>query len=91
MMDILQKLYEMTALGELVISPGTVLMLLIGFILLYLGIKKEFEPLLLVPIAFGILLANFPGGNMGVIPSGENDEILHMTLLEIAKEHEAIL
>lgn len=86
-MEILQKLYEMTALGELVISPGTILMLLIGFLLLYLGIKKEFEPLLLVPIAFGILLANFPGGNMGVIPSGENDEILHMTLLEIAKEY----
>ncbi|MBT28958.1 MAG: glutaconyl-CoA decarboxylase subunit beta [Thalassobius sp.] len=86
-MEILENLYKMTALGDLVVSPGTILMLLIGFMLLYLGIKKQFEPLLLVPIAFGVLLANFPGGNMGVIPSGQNDEIMHMTLLEIAKEY----
>lgn len=33
---------------------------------LYLGIKKGFEPLLMVPIAFGMLLANLPGANMGV-------------------------
>ena len=33
----------------------------------YLGIKKHYEPLLLVPIAFGVLIANFPGGEMGVI------------------------
>ena len=86
-MEILENLYKMTALGDLVVSPGTILMLLIGFMLLYLGIKKQFEPLLLVPIALGVLLANFPGGNMGVIPSGQNDEIMHMTLLEIAKEY----
>ena len=35
-------------------------MLLIAFVLLYLGIAKKFEPLLLVPIAFGILLSNMP-------------------------------
>ncbi len=35
-------------------------MLLVSFVLLYLAIKKEFEPLLLVPIAFGMLLANLP-------------------------------
>jgi len=86
-MDILEKLFEMTALGDFAVSPGALLMLAIGFVLLYLGIKKEFEPLLLVPIAFGVLLANFPGGSMGVVPSGENDEIMHMTMLEIAKEH----
>ena len=33
-------------------------MLLISFILLYLAIKKQFEPLLLLPIAFGMFLAN---------------------------------
>ncbi|WBW50789.1 sodium ion-translocating decarboxylase subunit beta [Peptoniphilus equinus] len=35
-------------------------MFLISFILLYLAIKKEFEPLLLLPIAFGMMLANLP-------------------------------
>ena len=35
-------------------------MLLISLLLLYLGIFRKFEPLLMVPIAFGILLANLP-------------------------------
>lgn len=39
-------------------------MLLISFVLLYLAIKKQFEPLLLLPIAFGIFLANLPGANL---------------------------
>lgn len=77
----------MTAFGELFSSPGTLLMLGIGFGLLYLGIGKQYEPLLLVPIAFGLLLANFPGGNMGVVPSTEENGIMHMTLLEIAKDY----
>ncbi len=36
-------------------------MLLVSFILFYLAISREFEPLLLVPIAFGVMLANIPG------------------------------
>ena len=39
-------------------------MILISFVLLYLGIGRKFEPLLMVGIAFGCLLANLPGGNM---------------------------
>jgi oxaloacetate decarboxylase beta subunit len=54
--------------------------------LLYLGIAKHYEPLLLVPIAFGMLVANFPGGNMAVISAVENPDIEHLTLLEIAKD-----
>ena len=40
------------------------LMIFIACVLLYLGIKKKFEPLLLVPIAFGMLLTNLPGAEM---------------------------
>ena len=43
-------------------------MILIAFVLLYLGIAKKFEPLLLVPIAFGMLLANLP--NSGIMDEG---------------------
>lgn len=43
-----------------------VIMLLFAFLFLYLGIKKGFEPLLMVPIAFGMLLANLPGANLAV-------------------------
>ena len=39
-------------------------MLFIGCFLLYLAIKKEYEPLLLLPIAFGMILTNLPGAGM---------------------------
>ncbi|MBS6613244.1 MAG: sodium ion-translocating decarboxylase subunit beta [Anaerotruncus sp.] len=42
------------------------IMILVAFCFLYLGIKKGFEPLLMVPIAFGMLLANIPGANLAV-------------------------
>lgn len=42
------------------------IMIFMAFIFLYLGIKKGFEPLLMVPIAFGMLLANIPGANLAV-------------------------
>ena len=67
-METLQNFYEMTAFSNLVRDPGSLLMLVIGGILLYLGIRKQYEPLLLVPIAFGVVLANLPGGGMGVVP-----------------------
>lgn len=65
--DILDRLYEMTAISNISENPSFLLMYLIAFGLLYLGIVKKYEPLLLVPIAFGVLIANFPGGEMGVI------------------------
>lgn len=86
-METLEKLYDMTAFGDLASSPSTLLMLAIAFFLLYLGIHKKYEPLLLVPIAFGLLLANFPGGNMNVVQDTEANGIGHMTLLEIAKDY----
>ena len=39
-------------------------MLLVSFFLLFLAIKKQYEPLLLLPIAFGMLLTNLPNANM---------------------------
>lgn len=42
------------------LSWSQALMLLVGFLLLYLAIKKEFEPLLLLPIGFGTILSNIP-------------------------------
>lgn len=45
-------------------DPRNLIMILIAFVLLYMGIAKKFEPLLLVPIAFGMLLANLPNANI---------------------------
>lgn len=83
-MEVLQKIYEMTAFGDLAQDPRVLIMLTLAGVLLYLGIFKKFEPLLLVPIGFGVLLANFPGGSMDVISSEVNPDIKHMTLIEIA-------
>ena len=52
----LQGLFD----GVTNLGPGQVIMLLIGSLLLYLGISKGYEPLLLVPIGFGALLVNIP-------------------------------
>ncbi|NVJ63692.1 MAG: sodium ion-translocating decarboxylase subunit beta [Flavobacteriaceae bacterium] len=88
-MDILKTLFEMTAFQELFNNPGYLLMLLIGAFLLYLGIVKKYEPLLLLPIAFGVILANLPGGEMAVVPVDliKVDEHRYMNLLEIAYEY----
>ena len=83
-MKILEELYRMTALQAILDKPQVLIMIAIGLLLLYLGIKKNYEPLLLVPIGFGVLLANALGGNMAVVT---NDEIAHMTLIEIAKQY----
>ena len=41
-------------------SVGNLIMIIVGVILIYLAIKKDFEPLLLVPIGLGIILGNIP-------------------------------
>ena len=66
-MEIFEKIYHMTAISDIIADPRFLIMYCLAFLLLYLGIKKQFEPLLLVPIAFGVLIANFPGGGMGVL------------------------
>ena len=50
--------------GLVGMSWRELVMLLLGFFLLYLAIAKKFEPLLLVPIAFGMLLTNLPGAGL---------------------------
>lgn len=51
---------------QLFIGDGwkNLLMIAVSCVLLYLAIKKQYEPLLLLPIAFGMLLANLPGAGM---------------------------
>lgn len=84
--EILDKIYHMTAVDAIINQPQFLIMYALAFLLLYLGIKKEFEPLLLVPIAFGVLIANFPGGGMGVI-GADGEGLVHFTKdgVEVAK------
>ncbi|CAI8212222.1 MAG: Oxaloacetate decarboxylase beta chain [Glaciecola sp. HTCC2999] len=57
-MEKLQILWQSTALPHF--EMGQIIMMLVGFGLLYLAIVKKFEPLLLLPIGFGALLTNIP-------------------------------
>ena len=59
---ILQGLWESS--GFSVLDWRNLVMILVSFVFLYLAIAKKFEPLLLVPIAFGILLSNLPGSEI---------------------------
>lgn len=61
-MDNLLRLWESTGLAQF--EPGQAFMILIGMALLFLAIRKGFEPLLLVPIGFGGIMANIPGAGL---------------------------
>ena len=61
-MEQLLDLWHNTGIYQ--ISAGQAFMIAIGMLLLYLAIKKNFEPLLLVPIGFGGVLANIPGAGL---------------------------
>lgn len=58
MFNILKDIISSSGVANL--TGGNVFMWLIAFVLLYLAIKKQYEPLLLLPIAFGILIVNLP-------------------------------
>jgi oxaloacetate decarboxylase beta subunit len=69
------------------VTIGHIVMLLAGSFFIYLGIAKEFEPLLLVPIGFGILVGNIPffegvGLQLGIYEEGSVLNILYYGVLK---------
>lgn len=72
--------------AALIQEPKTIIMILIAFLLLYMGIGKKFEPLLLVPIAFGMLLANLPDSGIAVISEEGHRGLLKIFALGIENE-----
>ena len=72
-LGILNGFWESSGLAVLTWREGV--MILVSFVLLYLAIAKKFEPLLLLPIAFGILLANLPGAGLMDDPTGIIDPL----------------
>lgn len=57
---VLGKIFAESGFAGLIQAPGNLIMIIVACVLLYMGIGKKYEPLLLVPIAFGMLLANLP-------------------------------
>ncbi len=69
LIEAFKNLYFTSGIGEIIntfLDGGykTVIMLVLACVLLYLAIVKKYEPLLLLPIAFGMLLANLPLANL---------------------------
>ncbi|MCK4620085.1 MAG: sodium ion-translocating decarboxylase subunit beta, partial [Desulfobacterales bacterium] len=59
--------------GFALVDYRNIIMLLVGIIIIYLGVAKQYEPLLLVPIGFGILIGNIPiikDFGLGIYESG---------------------
>ena len=64
-MEILQELFKSSGFhGEASLVWQNLVMFVIGGVLITLAVKKNFEPLLLIPIGFGAILANLPGAEM---------------------------
>ena len=62
--EAIQSFFEMTGFSMIANDPKVLIMIAISLALMYLAIVKKFEPLLLLPIAFGMLLTNLPGAEM---------------------------
>jgi carboxybiotin decarboxylase len=76
-MDLVLKYINNTGFGS-AFTIGHLVMLLVGCVFLYLGIRKKFEPLLLVPIGLGILLGNIPMAEGMRITIYEKNSVLNI-------------
>ena len=77
-MDILIDFLKSGIIGNF--SWGNMIMIAVGAIFIYLAVAKDFEPLLLVPIGFGILIGNIPfsqGMQLGIYEEGSVLHILY--------------
>ena len=69
--DGLKKFYNFTGFANA--TSGNLIMIVIGIIFIYLGIKYDYEPLLLIPIGAGVIIGNIPfvaGNQTGIYESG---------------------
>jgi oxaloacetate decarboxylase beta subunit len=83
LMENLNQFLSFTGFANFTIGHG--IMILVGIFFIYLAISKEFEPMLLVPIGFGIILGNIPfspGYQIGVYESGSVLNYLYFGVLK---------
>ncbi len=86
-MDVLVQFWKSTGFSQLfafdndvmgIMLPGELIMIAIACLFIYLAVKKGYEPYLLLPIAFGMLLVNLPlGGIMNEPMDGQNGGLLY--------------
>ncbi len=79
----LEQFFSYTAFANMTL--GHIIMILIGITFIYMAIKKEWEPLLLIPIGFGIIIGNIPlpaGMQIGIYEEGSVLNILYQGVLK---------
>ncbi|MFI3287994.1 MAG: sodium ion-translocating decarboxylase subunit beta [Rikenellaceae bacterium] len=79
----LQTFFNFTGFANA--TTGHIIMIVVGLVFLYLGIAKKFEPMLLVPIGFGVLVGNIPfaeGYQIGVYEEGSVLSYLYFGVLK---------
>lgn len=79
----LQQFFSYTAFAN--VTSGHLIMIAIGLIFIYLAIAKEYEPMLLIPIGFGILVGNIaftPGLKLGIYETGSVMNYLYFGVLQ---------
>lgn len=89
-MDFLNTILEniqhfLTFTGFANATPGHVIMIAIGLLFIYLGIAKKWEPMLLIPIGFGILVGNIPftpGLQLGIYEEGSVLSYLYLGVVK---------
>jgi len=91
MIDSLLRLWDSTGFAHIGAHPGFLLMIVIGLVFVYLAIHKRYEPLLLVPIGFGMIVSNIPWSweeSSGQILTLLSDPLSPFHYLYIGIEHE---
>ncbi|MDD3281388.1 MAG: sodium ion-translocating decarboxylase subunit beta, partial [Bacteroidales bacterium] len=89
-MDFLNTILEniqhfLTFTGFANATPGHVIMIAVGLLFIYLGIAKKWEPMLLIPIGFGILVGNIPftpGLQLGIYEEGSVLSYLYLGVVK---------
>lgn len=79
----LQQFFGYTAFAN--VTAGHIIMIMVGLLFIYLAITKEYEPLLLVPIGFGIIVGNipfYPGLKIGIYESGSVLNYLYFGVIQ---------
>ena len=74
----LEQFFQYTAFANMTVQH--IIMIFIGILFIYLAIKKDWEPLLLIPIGFGMIIGNIPfvsGLNIGIYEEGSVLNILY--------------
>lgn len=84
-MEGLKQFFNFTGFAN--VTSGHIIMIAVGILFIYLAIKKEYEPLLLIPIGFGILIGNIPflensGLQIGIYEDGSVMNYLYFGVLK---------